>query len=74
MEDTTRVVNFIDKQPAKKYVKVFMEMSEFLEDVDRNDDKINELIKKKIIVKSEVTVKNFLREEILCCCDIIRYY
>ena len=50
-------------------------MAVFLEYVEINDDKINELIKKKIIIKSAVSVKEeCLREDILCCYNIICDY
>ena len=72
MEEPTKVKTFLSTQPSKKYIKTLIKMAVFLEYVEINDDKINELIKKKIIIKSAVSVKEeCLRADILRCYNII---
>ena len=73
MGEPTNVVKLILTHPSDNYVKALMEIDVYLKDVNKNDHKINELIKKNIIRKSEVSVKN-IQEEILHRYNIIRDY
>ena len=62
MEEPKTEGTFIVTQPSEKYFKALMAMQVCLDEINNKEYKLNDLTKKKIIVKGSVSVKKCLQE------------